>query len=430
MHSIHLFRRTIIVSAISLFSAGCAQLPSWTQLNTQDSFKPKETPVYAASSVKNNNAAWPIIEWWKNYNDPQLQQLINEGLQGSPDIQIVQARFSKASSLVQQSQSVLSPSVSTNTSLSEEQLSSNYLTPPAATPQGWKDFGRSTLDLRWDLDFWGRNKAALKASQAEQRVAQAEVAQAKLMLAANIALAYVELKRLHTNKDILLQALDVRKKMTLAYTKRFEKGVDSKIPMEQAKTQQAWAESSIFQIDEQIGLQRNRLAALVGAGPDRGQKITAPTLNTPFVYGVPANLALDLLGHRPDIQAAKLRVQAQYNRIDQKRAEFYPNVNLNGMFGAQAMGIDRLTMDNSSIGSFGISISLPLFTAGRLQGELRSSMAAHDEAVANYNKTIVQALNEVADAALSLRQLAPRLEKGQEAIASAKRAYMVNSKTL
>lgn len=132
-------------------------------------------------------------------------------------------------------------------------------------------------------------------------------------------------------------------------------------------------------LDEQIGLQRNRLAALLGAGPDRGLAIERPTVKLDSQFGLPGQLAADLLGRRPDVIAARLQAEALH-RIDQKKAEFYPNVNLSAFIGANALGLNMLNKSGSDFGSIGPAISLPIFTAGRLQGELRGTVASYEEA--------------------------------------------------
>ncbi|MFB0937028.1 MAG: TolC family protein, partial [Propionivibrio sp.] len=142
-------------------------------------------------------------------------------------------------------------------------------------------------------------------------------------------------------------------------------------------------------------------------------------------FGLPRELPANLLGRRPDVVAARLQTEAQLRRIDQKKAEFYPNVNLAAFIGVQSLGLNMLTRSGSTPGSIGPAISLPIFTGGRLQGELRSSVAAYEETVASYNRTVTQALQEVADAGLSQKALSGRLAKAEEAVAAASEAHRV-----
>jgi outer membrane protein TolC len=125
-------------------------------------------------------------------------------------------------------------------------------------------------------------------------------------------------------------------------------------------------------------------------------------------FALPAQLSANLLGRRPDIAAARLHAQASAEKIKQARAAFYPDVNLAAFIGVQSLNLDMLMKSGSSIGSAGPAVSLPIFTGGRLRGQLHGAEADYAEAVATYDRTVIQALQEVADAAASQRALTPR----------------------
>ena len=178
-------------------------------------------------------------------------------------------------------------------------------------------------------------------------------------------------------------------------------------------------------LDEQIAVARNRLAALVGAGPDRGMAIEAPRAVTDKTFALPANLAVDLVGRRPDIQAARARAEAAGRRIKVAKAGFYPNVNLAAFIGVQSLGLDMLTKSGSDYGQAGAAISLPIFSGGRLEGAYRGARADYDAAVAAYDQTLIQALQEVSDAAAGERALGVRLAQARAARAAAEEAYRI-----
>ena len=293
------------------------------------------------------------------------------------------------------------------------------------TPEGWQDYGRTTLDLSWELDFWGKNRAALAAATSETEAARAELAQARLTLAASVATDYMELARLFAARDTAARSVEVRSQTAALFAERFVNGLETKGSLREAEAKRASAEGELLQFEEQIGLQRHRLAALLGAGPDRGQAIARPTVDLRRPLGLPDQLAVNLIGRRPDVVAARLRTQAQLKRIDQKKAEFYPNINLSAFIGLQSLGLDMLGKSGSTVGSVGPAISLPIFTGGRLSGELRSTAANYDEAVANYDRTLTQALQEVANAALSQKALGGRLGKAEQAVTAASEAHRI-----
>ncbi|SFM93939.1 efflux transporter, outer membrane factor (OMF) lipoprotein, NodT family [Formivibrio citricus] len=409
------------VVALVLALTGCAQYPSLGQL-------PLMKDINSYKAEKSFNAAsvqWPVERWWQVYGDKQLDSLIDEALQGSPNLAAASARLRRAEAVGQITGAALLPQLSANGSATEQKQSYNHLTPRAMLPDGWTDYGRATLDFSWEIDFWGKNRAALAAATSELEASRAEMAQARLALTAAVATNYTELARLFAARDTAARSVEVRSKTAALFAERFANGLETRGSLREAEARRAGAEGELLLVDEQIGLQRNRLAALLGAGPDRGLTIERPTMNLQRQIGLPKELAVNLLGRRPDVVAARLRAEAQLKRIDQKKAEFYPNVNLAGFIGWQSLGLDMLTKSGSFAGSIGPAISLPIFTGGRLRGELRGTAAAYDEAVANYNGTVTQALQDVADTALSQKALAGRLAKGEEAVAAATEAHRV-----
>jgi NodT family efflux transporter outer membrane factor (OMF) lipoprotein len=407
-----------------LATAGCAQLPrlgprpvmkSVTQLGSSKSFS---TPA----------TAWPGDYWWRAYDDPQLDALIGEALRDSPDLDIAQARVQAAAGAVQGASATLIPEVTGDAEFTEGKQSYNDVIPRRALPQGWHDYGLATLNLSWELDFWGKNRAALAAAVSEQKAAEVEVAQSRLILSTSVASAYAGLARLYALRDYATQTLALRTKTVALFRQRQAFGLETRASVREAEARQAAADGELIAMDERIGLQKNAIAALLGAGPDRGLTIRRPTARFAPAQGLPPRLALDLLGRRPDIVAARLRVEATARRIDEAKAGFYPSVNLVALAGVESLGIANLAMSGSDLGSVGPAISLPIFNTERLQGELRGARAEYETAVATYNAALSNALREVADATTSRKSLSAELAASGAAVDAAGDAYQAVSK--
>jgi NodT family efflux transporter outer membrane factor (OMF) lipoprotein len=423
MKLFHSFVAPLPALACAIAVTACAPLPA---RDAQRGMKP--IGQYAADqSFAAPAAPWPSAIWWTTYGDPQLGALIDEALAGSPTIAVAQARLERAQALAQITGAATKPQVSANASATEQKQSYNYLAPSALTPQGWNDYGRATLDFSWEIDFWGKNRAALAAATSEADAARADAAQARLTLATAIAAAYAELAREHAALDTARAALQVRAKTAELFRRRYDNGLETLAGVRQVESRRASAEAEVLGIGEQLALQRNRIAALMGAGPDRGLSITRPTVDLARPFGLPEQLSADLLGRRPDIAAARMRAEAGAKRIDQARAAFYPNVNLIAFIGVQSLGLDLLTRNGSSIGSVGPAVSLPIFDGGRLRGQLRGANADYAEAVASYDSTVVQALQDVADAAVSQKALGGQLIKTGEAVDAAREAWRIQN---
>ncbi|BDV44039.1 multidrug resistance protein [Geotalea uraniireducens] len=416
-------KRLVITIALLVATGlgGCAMLPATGRLASMKPSAAYRTTASFAAPVGN----WPAERWWQSYGDPQLVTLIDEALRDSPDMAAAAARLRRAEAYVTVSRSALMPQVSANASVTEQKISYHHLIPRSPASDGWQDYGLGTINLNWEIDFWGKNRAGLAAATSQREASRAEAALVRLNIAAAIAMNYADLARLYALRDTAARTVAIRGKTVELFAERFANGMETQGSVSAAKARLAGAEADLLSIDEQIGLTCNRLAALAGAGPDRARAIRRPTVNLDSSFGLPAELAANLLGRRPDVTMARLMAEAQRHRIDQKKAEFYPNVNLVAFIGVQSLGLDMLTRAGSDIGGIGPAVSLPIFTAGRLRGELRERAASYDELVANYNATVTHALEDVANAALSIKALAGQLAKGEEAVAEAAEAHRV-----
>lgn len=412
-----------LLTAGLVMVGGCAQMP---ELGQAPALKPVEQ-LESAKSFTAPTIAWPGDHWWQAYGDPQLNELIEEALRDSPDLKRAQARLSLAGAAVQGAGAALMPEVSGNAAFSEGKQSYNYLIPRTALPQGWNDYGQATLNLSWELDFWGKNRSALAAATSDQQAAEAEVAQARLILSTSVASAYAELLHLFTVRRSAEAALLIRIQTVSLFRQRYTFGLENLASVRQVEAKQAAAKAELLAIDERIALQKNGIAALLGAGPDRGLLVTCPTARFASTVGLPPNLALELLGRRPDIMAARLRTEAAAKRIDQQKAGFYPSVNLLALAGVQSLSIDKLTRSGSDFGSIDPAISLPIFNTERLQGQLRGARAEYDAAVANYDGTLTNALHEVADAVTSRKALDGELAATRAAVDAATEAHHIIS---
>jgi NodT family efflux transporter outer membrane factor (OMF) lipoprotein len=412
--------RIALVSGAALIAlSACAAIPDLGLAP-----EPKPASDYAASqSFAARASEWPSDNWWKAYGDQQLDGLIGEALATSPDVTQAQARVRQAEADAEEASATLGPHLDALASVGGVKQSYNMGFPPALVPHGWQGTGTGALALNWQLDFFGKNHALLAAATSEAEAAQAEEAFARLTLSTAIAAAYADLNQLYADRDASDDALKVRKESEGLITQRRSQGLETQAAQDRAHAGTAAAEAELAALDEAIGLTRNRIAALIGQGPDRGLSITRPKPGAVHAFGLPANLQVELIGRRPDVVAARLAAEAEAKRIKAAKADFYPNINLMGLIGYQSLGLSMLTNAGSSFGSVGPAITLPIFESGELQGAYRGARAKYDEAVATYDQTLVRALKEVADSAVSAKALDVRLAKSREALDAAQGAY-------
>ena len=415
--------RRPFVAALMLSSAlalgACVSVP---HLAAAPQIKPVQS--YAAQQSLTAPAAdWPQDAWWKAYGDDQLGALIDEALAGSPDLAIAEARVRKAEAYAQQAGAARLPALDANAGVGLTKQSYNMGFPPAYVPHGWKGEGNGSLDFSYEFDFWGKNRATFAAATSAADAALADAAAARLTLSTSVAAAYGDLARLYADRDAAADAVRVRAQSQDLISQRQTQGLENQSAVERARAGRAAAEADLAAVDESIGLTRDRIAALLGQGPDRGLAIQPPPASAIKPFGLPQNLQAALIGRRPDVVAARLRAEAASQKIKAAKAEFYPNVNLNAAIGLQSLGLDTLVKAGSVYGSIGPALSLPIFSAGRLQGAYRGARADYDEAVADYDQTLTHALQDVADVAVSERALDTRLSRSREALDASQNAW-------
>jgi NodT family efflux transporter outer membrane factor (OMF) lipoprotein len=413
--------RLLAVAFVGLLLAACAPMPSLgpvVDARSPESFESSQT-------LAGPEAAWPTDRWWEKYNDAQLNQLIEEGLAGSPDLKAAQARLRRSESMSQSIGSVLYPQLTANGTVFGQEVSTNYIVPAPYTPQGWYSYGQATLNFNWEIDFWGKNRAALATAVSESQARRAEVAQARLILTTSIARSYADLARLVADRVTAEKALDIRTKTWSLFNERQQQGLENVGAVSQAAGKMHLVENELVQIDVRIAETRNRLAALVGAGPDRGLKIQPPATLLQARYALPPDIGINLVGRRPDIVASRWQAEAGQSRIENRKAQFYPNVNIAAFVGGQSLGINKLIESGSYMSNAGPAIYLPIFLGGKLRADLAAARAEYDESVANYEKTLVQALNEVADVAAGLQQLQKQINLADRSVAAQNRGLQV-----
>ncbi|MBM0106805.1 efflux transporter outer membrane subunit [Steroidobacter sp. S1-65] len=407
------------VALLGLTLTACAFIPD---LGDKRGIPSVDSYVTEQSLNVDSMGEWPAERWWQAFGDEQLERLIEEGLRDSPTMAMARARLLRAEGLAQVAGAALQPNVALGASAAYAKPSYNTGLPTPPALHGWNDSGRIGYDASFALDFWGGNRAALAAAVGENRAVEADLAATRLLLTSAIADAYAQLSALYADRDVLERTLMVREQTLHLVARRHQYGYDSEADLRQAEAGPPTARAQLIDADERIALTRNRIAALIGAGPDRGLEIARPTARAQGNVSLPGDLRAELIGRRPDLVAARWRAEAASRRIDVAVARFRPNVNLVAAFGQQALGLDNVFATGSTAGSIGPAISLPIFDGGRRAGGYRVARAEYDAAVASYDATLSRALQEVSDALIQQRAVASRLSEEERAVTANERA--------
>jgi NodT family efflux transporter outer membrane factor (OMF) lipoprotein len=367
-------------------------------------------------------SAWPAQDWWKRFGDPQLDQLVDEAVAGSPSLKVALARAREAAALAEQADAARSPRVDSSLSATRERAPGNGLIPPPYAGE-WTTFDQLQATLNWDIDFWGKNRAAFEQALGQARATAVDAQAARLALSVDITHAYVQLTRAYLQLDVAQATVDERQGVLSLTRDRNAAGIDSRLELKQAEAAVYAAREQVEELNETIALARNQIAALMGKGPDRGLAIERPGAMAAVDPVLPTRVPSQLLGRRPDIVAQRWRVESARSAIHVAQTQFYPDVNLTAFVGFQNFGTSGfLSLGSRQIG-VGPAVSLPLFDAGQRRANLAATDARYDEAVEQYNQTLADALRDVVDQLTSFRSLSRQRVEQQQALAASRDAY-------
>jgi len=368
-------------------------------------------------------AATPAAaDWWQSFEDPQLDRLIRRGLDASPTLARARARVADALAQTDSARAKLLPSASLDASAFYQRAPQNYvIPPPLAGHSFW--MGQAGASLVWDLDFWGRQADAVKQAGALTQSAQLDGENARLMLAGAIVQSYVELYRESALADIAERSESQRQNIVNITRRRVTAGLDTRLELRQAEGQLPQARVVRAQAAAAAELAVHELATLTGQGADAYASIRRPVFDVDAALPLPTALPINLLARRPDVLAARAAVAAADAGRLADRAAFYPDVNLRALAGIGAFGLGNL-IDWSSRGyGAGPLLSLPLFDGGRLRAQYRGSEARLDAAVADYDATVLHAVQQTADQMTRLDALAHERVDQQQTLDATEDAY-------
>ncbi|KQR74554.1 MarR family transcriptional regulator [Burkholderia sp. Leaf177] len=414
-------KRSALAAAV-LVLAGCANYAGIS--SDKQITEPQSDALQATQSVPSQGGQWPSLDWAKQFGDPQLPQLIDEALAGNPSIAQAQARIAKASSYIESSRAGLYPKVNGSYSWSRELFSANALYPP---PYGgtWYSENNALVSASWDLDLWGKNRSRLNQAVSQQKAAEADMQQARVTLAASVAQTYNQLALLYALRDVAQREIANRTDVGRITNGRVTAGLDTNVEIRTAEGNIATSQTNLSELDGQITTTRYQLGALLGQGPDRGLKIANPVLTSRIDVTLPDNVPADLIARRPDIVAARWQVEAATSNVKEAKAEFFPDINLSAAAGFDAFGWGRFFTSSSRQFNAGPAIHLPIFDAGALRAQLKGRYADFDLDIANYNQTLVNALNDVATQIASIRSVDQQTNDATRALDASTHAYQL-----
>lgn len=396
---------TKIAFLSALLLSGCA-IPN----------EPVAVSAVAPQSLGLGEDAAPAVEadWWDALGDPQLDRIMTDALSGSPTLEAAMARVRLAQSTLSGSEAASRPQITADASEQFQRLSSVYIVPP---PYGgtFRWVGQAQANLNWNLDFWGRQADRIAQARHSAEATAFGYDAARLALTGTIAQTYVELARAERQIALAQSTVDQRRHAVKLAEVRKKSQLSSDIDVRAAGTLLAQARQALIEAQGQRETVIHALALLAGHGADYYGTIQPSRLRLDAMLPLPATLPADLLARRPDILSAKASVAAAGAGRQVARKAYYPDVNLLGLAGLQALGIGNLFSSDASTYGAGAAIHLPIFEGGKLKADYAGATAQVDAAIADYNRTVLGAVRETVDALTRVRTLGDDLAQQQSA---------------
>ncbi|MBO9646299.1 MAG: efflux transporter outer membrane subunit [Pseudacidovorax sp.] len=405
--------------AVALLTAGCADTAG---IASHARMRDAAQAGVPATAQPANDFAQVDAQWWHAFGDAQLDTLEQQALAASPSLQVAQARVAKALAATGVAEAAGRPQLSGDAQVLRQRYSENYIY--GALGGTVQENGTLQLNGSWELDFFGRNRAAIQAAVGSARAAQADAQAARILLTTNVARSYIQWARLEAQRDVARRTLAQREETLRLVRDRVSAGLDTQLEQRQSEGGLPEARQQIEVLNEQIENARHALDALV-AVPDATRGLAPPALASLRAVPLATQIPADLLARRPDVAAARWRVEAAARDEEGARAQFYPNINLTAFVGTQSIGFDKLVKSGSLQWGVGPALHLPIFEGGRLRANLGGKAADHDAAIESYNGAVIDAVHEVADQVASARSIGRQQVEQGNAQRAAEDAYHI-----
>ncbi len=389
----------LIIFPAALLLGSCMVGPNFQLPGASGGVKWKESKSTAGTHLPDR--------WWTLFNDRELNGLVDRALVANNDLAAGKARVDTARALVGVDQAKLFPTLDLTGSGSNSRSSADVLRgnlPPGTSVDLQSQRYRSTFDLAYDPDLWGRNKRAIEASSAQAAAAEALLDSQRLGIATEVARQYFLLRGLDSQYNVLKDTLESRQDSLDIQKSRADAGLTDGLATSRARTEVELANNDLGIVERQRGAAENALAVLCGTRPSditiprREMNRSLPTIRP----GLPAAV----LFRRPDVRAAEQELRAANARIGIAESAFYPNFALSAGGGFESTGVSQFLNWQNRVLSIGAGVAAPIIDGGTNKANYQASLSRYEEALAGYRQSLLIALREVEDALVDLKGLA------------------------
>jgi len=363
-------------------------------------------------------------KWWEIFHDPQLNSLEERVEVSNQNLKVAEAQFRQARALVRFTHAGLYPTITTNPSITGEQLSKN-------APNAGSNFGQTQgdfvlpFDLSYEADVWGRIHHTVEAARENAQASAADLETLRLSIHSELAFDYFQLRGLDAQKQLLDSTVTAYQKALELTTNRYNGGLAPKAEVAQAETQLESTQAQAIDVEVERAQFEHAIAVLAGLPASTFSIPPSPreTLPPQIPVGVPSQL----LERRPDIAAAERRVAAANAQIGVAQTAFYPSLLLSASGGFEGSGITNWLSWPSHLWAVGPSLLQTLYDAGARHAVTDQAWATYDANVASYRQSVLTAFQEVEDNLAALRILDEEGRKQRQAVEAAEHSLALST---
>lgn len=348
------------------------------------------------------------IEWWKQFNDPVLDELIKTALKENYDLQLAAARVEEYIGYYWVTRADFFPAIDTTGARGEQRSSERATTPIPSYINNPDKFYQQAFRGSWEIDLWGRIRRANEAARAEILGTEEARRGVILSLVTSVANGYITLRDLDKQLEIAKETAKSREDWYTLFQLRFEGGVISELELSQARSEYEQTLATIPNIERQIALQENGLSILIGKNP--GAIPRGKSIDELIFFPIPEGLPSDLLERRPDIRQSEAILVAANARIGFARSLYFPTISLTGAFGWSSTHLSNLFTPPAKTWNWAAGFDLPVFQGGAIIGQNKVAEAQQKEALINYKQTIQNAFRDVENALSDRKKFGEQLE--------------------
>ncbi|GAA5178742.1 efflux transporter outer membrane subunit [Niveibacterium umoris] len=412
-------RHPLLALASLVVLAGCASVGP--------DYRPPDGPDYPAwhNAVASTHAtpadARALALWWTQFHDPTLDALIDAALAGNTDLKTALARLDEVRARRGLARAQQMPELDASASARTQAAR------PAETTVTTRSYD-ANLSLSWELDLFGGKRRALEAAEADLAAAQANLYAVRVSLIAAVANAYVDLRTAENRLAVLQATLDSRGETDQITRWREQAGLASTLDVAQSRSSLEQARAALPAVERSLSEARNQIALLLGKTPGAvdamiGAKRALPELSFSLALGIPA----DTLQQRPDVRVAERQLAAATARVGEAQAQRYPKLTLSGSIGVDALSASDLFRPEAVLASLAGGIAAPIFDAGRITQSIAIQDAQQQQALINWQATVLRAMHEVENALVAWRTSNERFASLGVAVTAAVQAEQLAS---